>query len=278
MIASMLVLPLAALAAQGASDTTRTAREAYTSCLRGFVERSLEGNMTAAAFHAALPAAMHRAGSGLPRRRHPARDRRSRATRANAEQSATDEIDEAKLNFRERFEMMLPEPAAAPAAAASAATPPTQPAPAAQHSAIAGQRHLQHPRPILAERHPVPPRLGEQPAAREAQRHQPPAADLAVQRFDRRLRLRRQPAQQRRPLARVRAARPLAAPRGRRRSCGSSPSPARPPPPHKAAPPAPAALHGLRSARPPRARRRSPPRPMLRPQSSPSHQPRHQPA
>ncbi len=129
MIASMLVLPLALLAAQGASDTTRTAREAYTSCLRGFVERSLEGNMTAEAFNTAFPQqcttqeAAYRAAVIQ-------RETASRATRGTAQQSATDAVDEAKVNFRERFEMMLPEPAAAPAATASAAAPPTTPAPA----------------------------------------------------------------------------------------------------------------------------------------------------
>ncbi len=129
MIATVLVLPLAALAAQGASDTTRAAREAYTSCLRTFVERSLDGNMTVEAFATAYPQQCT-AQEGAYRAAVIQRETASRATRAIAEQSARDALDEARTNFRERFEMMLPEPAAAAPAPTASATPPPQPAPA----------------------------------------------------------------------------------------------------------------------------------------------------
>jgi len=129
MIASVLVLSLAALAAQGASDTTRTAREAYTGCLRGFVERSLEGNMTAEAFNTQYPRQCT-AQEAAYRAAVIQRETATRATRATAERSATEAVDEAKVNFRERFEMELPAAPAAPAATASATTPPTTPAPA----------------------------------------------------------------------------------------------------------------------------------------------------
>jgi hypothetical protein len=128
MISSVLSLLLAASAAQ-ASDTTRAAREAYTGCLRGFVTRSAESGMSAADFTAAFPQQCI-AQEGAFRSAVIVRENALRATRANAEQAARDEIDEARTNFRERFEMSLPEPAAAPAAA-----PAATPAPAASASA-----------------------------------------------------------------------------------------------------------------------------------------------
>jgi hypothetical protein len=128
MISSVLSLLLAASAAQ-ASDTTRTAREAYTGCLRGFVTRSAEAGMSAADFAAAFPQQCTAQEASF-RSAVVARENALRATRANAEQAARDEIDEARTNFRERFEMSLPEPAPAPAAA-----PAATPAPAATASA-----------------------------------------------------------------------------------------------------------------------------------------------
>jgi hypothetical protein len=129
MISSVLSLLLAASAAQ-ASDTTRTAREAYTGCLRGFVTRSVESGMSAADFAAAFPQQCTAQEVAL-RAAVIRRESALRATRSTAEQSATDEIDEAKTNFRERFEMSQPEPAATPAA-----QPPAAPAtPAATASA-----------------------------------------------------------------------------------------------------------------------------------------------
>ena len=123
MLASVLLISLAAVADQGASDTTRAAREGYTGCLRGFVERAIEGSMTAEAFNTEYPRQCT-AQEAAYRAAVISRETASRATRATAEQSATDAVDEAKLNFRERFEMELPAPAAT---TASATTPPTQP-------------------------------------------------------------------------------------------------------------------------------------------------------
>jgi len=121
MISSVLTLLLAASSAQ--SDTTRTAREAYTACLRGFVQRSVDARMSQADFTAQFPQQCTQQEAAF-RSAVIARENALRATRANAEQAATDEIDEAKTNFRERFEMSLPE-SAAPAATASA-TPQAQ--------------------------------------------------------------------------------------------------------------------------------------------------------
>lgn len=137
MISSVLTLLLAASAAQ-ASDTTRTARMAYTGCLRAFVDRSAESGMSAADFTTAFPQQCTAQEAAL-RAAVIARENALRATRANAEQAARDEIDEAKTNFRERFEMSLPEPAAAPpaqppAAPAATASATPQPTPAAPAS------------------------------------------------------------------------------------------------------------------------------------------------
>ena len=44
MIASVLMLAVGHRAMQGPSDTTRAAREAYTGCLRTYVERSVESS------------------------------------------------------------------------------------------------------------------------------------------------------------------------------------------------------------------------------------------
>lgn len=134
MISSVLTLLLAALAAQ-ASDTTRASRETYTGCLRTFVASSVRTGMSAADFAAAFPQQCT-AQEGAFRSAVVARENALRATRANAEQAARDEIDEARTNFRERFEMSLPEtpaqpapqpPAAAPAATAAAAQPAPTP-------------------------------------------------------------------------------------------------------------------------------------------------------
>ncbi len=54
MISSVLALLAAASAAQ-ATDQTRSTREAFTACLRTYVQRSVEARMTLAAFQAEYP-------------------------------------------------------------------------------------------------------------------------------------------------------------------------------------------------------------------------------
>lgn len=125
MLGSLAALSLA-LAFQPA-DTTRASREAYTACLRTYVEASLDSRMALEAFLAAYPQQCAAQESAY-RAAVIAREIASRASRADAEESATMEIDDRRLNFRERFEMSLPEPAPAPAAPAPA-TPPATPAP-----------------------------------------------------------------------------------------------------------------------------------------------------
>lgn len=108
MISSVLTLMLAMTAAQ--SDTTRSAREAYTACLRTYVNHSIESHMSAADFGTAFPQQCTTQETAF-RAAVIARETAIRSTRANAEQTARDEIDEAKTNFRERFEMAMAPPA-----------------------------------------------------------------------------------------------------------------------------------------------------------------------
>jgi hypothetical protein len=129
MISSVLALVAAASAAQ--SDTTRSSREAFTACLRNFVDHSVGERMNLEAFRAAYPqqcAAQEIAFREAIIRR----DTAMRATRASAQESAQLEVDDARTNFADRFEASLPATpatatAAAPAPAASA-TPAATPA------------------------------------------------------------------------------------------------------------------------------------------------------
>ena len=113
------------------ADTTRSTREAYTRCLRTYVERSLTERMTPANFATAYPQQCMTEQNAY-RTAVIAREVAARSSRADAEESATMEIDDARLNFSERFDMAQPEtpaqPPAAAAPAAPAATPPATPA------------------------------------------------------------------------------------------------------------------------------------------------------
>jgi hypothetical protein len=132
---------LAMTMAMQPADPTRAVRETYTRCLRTYVERSLTGRMTPANFATAYPQQCMTEQNAY-RAAVIAREVAARSSRADAEESATMEIDDARLNFSERFDMAQPEtpaaaatpPAAAPvetpAAPAAAATTPPQPAPA----------------------------------------------------------------------------------------------------------------------------------------------------
>ena len=135
MISSVLALVAAASSAQ-ASDTTRTAREAFTACLRTFVDHSLEARTTREAFRTEYPQQCSTQQAAF-REAIVRRDTAMRATRATAEESAQLEIEDARANFADRFEASLPPEQAAAAAPAptpmpaatpaSATTPATQP-------------------------------------------------------------------------------------------------------------------------------------------------------
>lgn len=134
MVSSVLALMLATSAMQ--SDTTRSAREAFTACLRTYMNHAIEGHMSAADFATQYPQQCTTQEAAY-RNAVIARETAIRATRASAEQTAHDEIDEARTNFRERFEMATDpgpsahpaaQPAATPAAAPATSTPPASPA------------------------------------------------------------------------------------------------------------------------------------------------------
>ena len=101
MISSVLALVAAASAAQ-ASDTTRTAREAFTACLRTYVNRSIEARTEPAAFETAYPQQCTAQETAF-REAIIRRDTAMRSTRNSAEESARLEIEDARANFSERF-------------------------------------------------------------------------------------------------------------------------------------------------------------------------------
>ena len=101
MMSSVLAL-IAAAAAFQASDTTRTAREAFTACLRTYVNQSIQSGMNAATFEAEYPQQCS-AQEAAFREAVVRRDTAMRATRANAEESARLEIEDARANFSDRF-------------------------------------------------------------------------------------------------------------------------------------------------------------------------------
>jgi hypothetical protein len=132
MISTALVLISAALAMQ-ASDTTRASREAFQRCLGTFVDGAIRERKPPAEFTTAFPQACAPEEAAF-RRAIIARDTASRATRAGAEDAANLEVEDARFNFNERFDMAQPVTprTTQSAAAAPAAAPAAQPTVAAQ--------------------------------------------------------------------------------------------------------------------------------------------------
>ena len=128
MFSAGLAMVLAATAGQ-ASDSTRSAREAFTGCLRAYVDRSLDAGTTVAAFRTEYPQQCTSQEAAF-RAAVIQRERQARMSQADAEESAGLEIEDARTNFSERFEMAMPEQPATPPAAAP--TPQTAEQPAAQ--------------------------------------------------------------------------------------------------------------------------------------------------
>ena len=133
MISTALVLISAAMAMQ-ASDTTRAARETFTHCLRVFVDASTRDHKTLEQFNAAFPQACATEQTAF-RQAIIQRDMASRSTRATAEDSANLEVEDARANFNDIFQMSIPTPQVAHAAPAPAAAAPGQPTVAAQPAA-----------------------------------------------------------------------------------------------------------------------------------------------
>ncbi len=124
MISSVLAVALAAW--MQPADTTRASREAFTGCLRAYVERAQTNRMGAADFQAAYPQQCTSQQAAY-RAAIIARERASRMSQADSEESANLEIDDARTNFADRF-VPATDTATAAAAPAPATTPATTPA------------------------------------------------------------------------------------------------------------------------------------------------------
>lgn len=98
MLSSLLAL---AMAMQ--SDTTRSTREAFTGCLRRFVNSSMEARKTEAQFQTEYAQACTAEQTAF-REAVIRRDMGMRSTRASAEQTADLEIEDARSNLAGLFE------------------------------------------------------------------------------------------------------------------------------------------------------------------------------
>jgi hypothetical protein len=134
MMISMFAMAAAATAMQ--SDTTRASREAFTACLRTYVNGAITAGKSQDEFDRDYPQQCTSQQQAF-RDSVVARETALRATRANATQQADLEIEDARVNFSERFEppraaqQAQAQPAAQPAAAeatAQAQTPAQTPA------------------------------------------------------------------------------------------------------------------------------------------------------
>jgi len=98
MLSSLLAL---AMAMQ--SDTTRSAREAFTRCLSQFVDSSVTARKTAEQFRTEYAQACT-AEQNAFREAIIRREMSTRSTRASAQESANLEVQDARDNFSQRFE------------------------------------------------------------------------------------------------------------------------------------------------------------------------------
>ena len=134
MMISMIAMT-AAMAMQ--SDTTRAAREAFTTCLRTYDNGAISAGKSQQEFDSAYPQQCTAEQQAF-RDAVMARETALRATRANAEDQANLEIEDARVNFSERFEpprgaqqaqaQTPAQPAATQAAATQTETPAATPA------------------------------------------------------------------------------------------------------------------------------------------------------
>jgi len=97
---------LLAMAMVMQADTTRAARETFTRCLNQFVESSVSARKTQEQFTAEYPQACAAEQTAF-REAVIRRDMAMRSTRAGAEQSASLEVEDARVNYSERFEMAI---------------------------------------------------------------------------------------------------------------------------------------------------------------------------
>lgn len=138
MISSVLAVAMAAY--MQPADTTRASREAFTACLRTYVDRATSNRTPAADFATAYPQQCTAEQTAF-RDAIVRRERASRVSQADAEESAGLEIEDARTNFSERFDMNQPaQPAQQQAAATpTPAAPATEATPAATTAAATTQ-------------------------------------------------------------------------------------------------------------------------------------------
>ena len=139
MISTALVLVSAAMAMQ-VSDTTRPTREAFTHCLRVFVDNSTRDHKTLEQFNASYPQACATEQTAF-RQAIIQRELGSHQSRTSAEESANSEVEDARANFNDLFQMSLPPQQVAhstpPPAAAAPGQPTVAPQPASQTTGAA---------------------------------------------------------------------------------------------------------------------------------------------
>ena len=90
-----------------ANDPSASARNAYTHCLRQFMERSLNERISLSNFRTALAQQCTEQEQAF-RQALIAREASFRTPRAEAEETATMEVDDARSNFIQLFENNLP--------------------------------------------------------------------------------------------------------------------------------------------------------------------------
>lgn len=100
------VLALIASAAAMQSDTTRAARETFTACLRTYVNRAVADRKSLEDFQREYPQQCSAQETAF-REAIIRRESALRATRANAEEQAGLEVEDARINFSEQFQMLL---------------------------------------------------------------------------------------------------------------------------------------------------------------------------
>lgn len=101
MISTVLAFTLSVAAMQ--SDTTRASREAFNHCLRAYMQQSIDTHLTMDAFNAAY-ARQCTTEEAAYRAAIIQRENALASTRADAEQTANEEIGDARANFHDQFE------------------------------------------------------------------------------------------------------------------------------------------------------------------------------
>jgi len=106
-LVALLVLGTGNGVALQVNDPSAAARNAYTHCLRQFMERGLDDRMSLDDFRAALPQQCTQQEQAF-RQALIAREASFRTPRAEAEETATMEVEDARTNFIALFENNRP--------------------------------------------------------------------------------------------------------------------------------------------------------------------------